>query len=202
MTDVVKRSVLVIPKTVSSPAFHSILGKVKSVLEGRIDNEGALFTSLSTIMQVIEESDVNTNKKVLAENVLKQLILDSDLDDNKEKILLSLIESDVVGNTIDLVISASRGDMTLNVAAKEAAKGCLRLGIPKLLNMFCVPKRPSLPAPKTTVTKLQISELIPDEDKLPDLPNEVFEPETKENSSNTEPEKTQLTPTLIETDNV
>ena len=47
-------------------------------------------------MQVIEESDVNTNKKVLAENILKQLILDSDLDDNKEKILLGLIESDVV----------------------------------------------------------------------------------------------------------
>ena len=151
-------------------------------------------------MQVIEESDVNTNKKVLAENILKQLILDSDLDDNKEKILLGLIESDVVGNTIDLVVSASRGEMTLNVAAKEAAKGCLRLGLPKLLNMFCVPKRQSLPAPKTTVTKLEISEPIQDEDedKLPDLPNEVFEPETKEKGSNTK----QLAPTIIETHNV
>ena len=199
MTDVVKRSVLVLPKNVSSPAFHSVLGKVKSIIEDKIDNEGALFTSLSTIMQVIEDSDVNTNKKVLAENILKQLILDSDLDDNKEKILLGLIESDVVGNTIDLVISASRGEMTLNVAAKEAAKGCLRLGIPKLLNMFCVPKRSS---PKTTVTKLDITEAVPDDDKLPDLPNEVFEPEPKEKSSSTEPEKKQLTPTLIETHNV
>ena len=89
--------------------------------------------------------------------------------------------------------------MTLNVAAKEAAK-MLTSWTSKLLNMFCVPKRPSLPAPKTTVTKLEISEPIPDEDddKLPELPNEVFEPETKEKGSNTE----QLTPTIIETHNV
>lgn len=153
MTSVVKRSVLVLPTNVNSGAFHSILGKVKSILGENVDNEGALFRSLSTIMQVIGESDVNSDKKQLAENVLKQLVLDADMSDEKEKILLNLIETDVIGNTIDLVVSASKGEMTLNAAAKQAAKGCFRVAITTLLNKLCVPTR----RPATTTTKLAIS---------------------------------------------
>jgi len=177
MTSVVKRSVLVLPTNVNSGAFHSILGKVKSVLGENVDNEGALFRSLSTIMQVIEESDVNSDKKQLAENVLKQLVLDADMNDEKEKVLLNLIETDVIGNTIDLVVSASKGEITLNAAAKQAAQGCFRVAVNALLNRFCVPTR----RPATTTTKLTISPpatptarpATPAQDEEEDLP--VFE---------------------------
>ena len=63
-----------------------------------------------------------------------------------------------------MVVSASRGEMDLN----DAAKGCLRVTLPRLLpNLLnlCIPK----PRPAETVTKLEISEPV-SESPLPESP--------------------------------
>lgn len=164
MSQVVKRSVIVLPDSVDAPAFHGVLGRVKGLLESKLDTEGELFSTLRIIMQEIKKAGVHGNKKELAENVLRQLILDADLDDAKENLLLNLVETGVVGNTIEMVVSASRGEMDLN----DAAKGCLRVTLPRLLpNLLnlCIPK----PSPAETVTKLEISEPV-SESPLPESP--------------------------------
>ena len=169
MSQVVKRSVIVLPGSVDAPAFHGVLGRVKGLLESKLDTEGELFSTLRIIMQEIKKAGVHGNKKELAENVLRQLILDADLDDAKENLLLNLVETGVVGNTIEMVVSASRGEMDLN----DAAKGCLRVTLPRLLpNLLnlCIPKPRERPGtPELAPVKLEISEPLT-ESPLPDSP--------------------------------
>lgn len=127
------RQVVIVPDDVDTPTFHTILETVRSRLESKLDNEGALFKTLSMTMIEIQKTGIKTNKKVLAENVLTQLLMDSDIPSEKKDSLLKLIDDDVLGNTIDLVVSAARGDLEL----KKVARKWFRITGISLLNTCC-----------------------------------------------------------------
>ena len=52
----------------------------------------------------------------------QQIVKDAPISDDKEKFLLDMIENGVLGNTIDLIIDASKGNLNINKVGK-CAKG-------------------------------------------------------------------------------
>lgn len=116
----------------------TIIGKKLDTLEDSaltilkeklIDTEidaSSIIVVLQRAMEVVELSEAKGEaQKELALKLVKRIIIDAPITDDKEKFLLDLVDGDVLGNTIDFVVSASRGDLNLNAAAEVAKVCCL-----------------------------------------------------------------------------
>ena len=75
-------------------------------------------------MELVEASQVKgEEQKRLVTEVVRKIVVDAPISDDKEKLLLDMIDQGVVGNVIELVVSATKGEINVN-AAKKAAAGC------------------------------------------------------------------------------
>jgi hypothetical protein len=83
-------------------------------------------------MEIVEKTEVKgTEQKELVIKLLTKLVTDAPVSDEQEKLCLDVLSSGIVGDTIDLIILASRGQLDLNVVT-QTAKGCL----PKCISFF------------------------------------------------------------------
>ena len=53
--------------------------------------------------------------------------LDAPITDEKEKLLLDLCDEGILGNTIDMIVAASKGELDINTAAKVATGCCISI---------------------------------------------------------------------------
>jgi nucleotide-binding universal stress UspA family protein len=96
-----------------------------------------LMQVVKYVMEVVEGKPVKgKEQKELALSILGKIVEESDLEDSSKAICNIMIEEGIVGNTIDLVVDASRGKLNINQAA-DVAVGC----IGALVQMFCKPKK-------------------------------------------------------------
>ena len=87
-------------------------------------NASSVVLVLQYAMEIVELSEAKgAAQKELALTLVRRVIVDAPITDDKEKFLLELVDSDVLGNTVDFVVSASRGTLDIN-AATEVAKVC------------------------------------------------------------------------------
>lgn len=85
-----------------------------------------LITILQYVIEVVELSEARgPQKKVLALSLLTNVVDDAGLDDDEKKLCMDMIENGTLGDTIDLVVSASRGKLDLNSVAKTGALCCI-----------------------------------------------------------------------------
>ena len=91
-------------------------------------------------MEVVEASEAKGKRqKTLVIQLVKQIVKDAPISDDKEKFLLDMIENGVLGNTIDLVIDASKGNLNINKVgkcAKSVSVSCFSACLKNKLNMF------------------------------------------------------------------
>ena len=72
-------------------------------------------------MEVVEASEAKGKRqKSLVVQLVKQIVKDAPISDEKEKFLLDMIDNGVLGNTIDLIIDASKGKLDINKVGKCA----------------------------------------------------------------------------------
>ena len=64
------------------------------------------------------------SKKKLVEKLVRKVVKAAPIADEKEKLLLDMIDQGIVGNVIELVVSASKGEVDINAAVKVAAGCC------------------------------------------------------------------------------
>ena len=75
-------------------------------------------------MEIVEASHLKgEDQKKLVNEIIRKIVTDAPINDEKEKLLLDMIDSGVVSHMIDLVVSATKGELNVN-AAKKAASGC------------------------------------------------------------------------------
>ena len=78
-------------------------------------------------MEVVELSELKgEEQKNMAIRLVRQVIVDAPISDDKEKLLLDMIDQGVLGNTVDLVVDASKGNLNINKVVKVAS-GCCKL---------------------------------------------------------------------------
>ena len=111
-------------------AFDTSLKKLNEKLESRnIEiTPGSITIVIKICMEIAEATRLKgKEQKVLVERLVKKVVKDAPITDEKEKLLLDMIEEGVVGDVIDLVVSATKGELDINAVEKAAVGCCLAL---------------------------------------------------------------------------
>jgi len=111
-------------------AFDTSLKKLNEKLESRnIEiTPGSITIVIKICMEIAEATRLKgKEQKVLVGRLVKKVVKDAPIYDEKEKLLLDMIEEGVVGDVIDLVVSATKGELDINAVEKAAVGCCLAL---------------------------------------------------------------------------
>jgi hypothetical protein len=92
---------------------------------GRLEiNTGTIIAILRMAMEIVEATQLKGKaQKELCIKLVKDIVIAAPLSGEKEKLILDMIDSGVLDNTIDLVVDASQGKLDIN-AAIGVATGC------------------------------------------------------------------------------
>lgn len=104
--------------------FERCLGLLKDKTKNTDINATTIIKVIKIAMEIVEATQLKGSaQKELVNKLTRQIIVDAPITDHKEKLLLEMIDEGIVSNMIDLVISATRGELNLN-AAQDVAKNC------------------------------------------------------------------------------
>ena len=110
--------------------YSHCLSKLKQELKkrGMVINAKTITIVIKIAMEIVEASQVKGNEqKKLVEKIVRQVVVIAPISDEKEKLLLDMIDEGVVGEVIELVVSATKGELNVNAAEKAAAGCCISL---------------------------------------------------------------------------
>ena len=109
----------------TSIKFNVITKELNEKIEHIKVSPKNIISILEYIIEIVELSEVKgQKKKVLALTLLTNIINDSELDNDEKELCMKLINNGTVSDTIDLVISASRGNLDINNVIDTGTKCC------------------------------------------------------------------------------
>ena len=109
-------------------AYDSALLKLQSTLKERnIEVSSKTITQIVKIaMEIVEATKLKgKEQKVLVERIVRKIANDSPLEESKKSIVISMLDEGIVGDVIDLVVSATKGELDINSVEKVATGCCL-----------------------------------------------------------------------------
>ena len=109
-------------------AYDAALLKLQSTLKERnIEVSSKTITQIVKIaMEVVEATKLKgKEQKVLVERIVRKIVNDSPLDESKKSIVISILDEGIVCDVIDLVVSATKGELDINSVEKVATGCCL-----------------------------------------------------------------------------
>ena len=109
----------VVPEETAISAPTGLFQRCKEKLQKRLGNVGITPSNIMVIvryaMEVVEITKLKgTDQKVMTIKLVRNLVVDSNLDETKKNICISMLDEGVVDNTIDLVIDATKGKLSIN----------------------------------------------------------------------------------------
>lgn len=88
-------------------------------------NAQSLILIVKYAMEVVEMSELKgTEQREFALRLIKRVIIDAPLNDDDEEFCLDMVKSGAVGQTIDLVVDATNGQLNVNSAVRVAENCC------------------------------------------------------------------------------
>lgn len=124
---VLERSVEVAPSTPSQPTttLQDVVNTVVTRLGGREVSPQTLMVVVKYAMEVVELTKLKgSEQRQMVVDVVKQVVVDAPISDEREKLCLDMIESGVLGQTVDLVVDASKGHLDINRVASLVENCC------------------------------------------------------------------------------
>ena len=109
-------------------AYDAALLKLQSTLKERnIEVSSKTITQIVKIaMEIVEATKLKgKEQKVLVERIVRKIVTDSPLEESKKSIVISMLDEGIVGDVIDLVVSATKGELDINSVEKVATGCCL-----------------------------------------------------------------------------
>ena len=104
--------------------FKTSLNALKEKVGTMEINAQTIITVLRFAMEVVEATQLKGNaQKALCIKLVKDIVIAAPLTGAQETLILNMIDSGVLDNTIDLVIDATHGKLDIN-AAMGVATGC------------------------------------------------------------------------------
>jgi len=105
--------------------FKDYMQMLKHKLQNVEVNVENLMVVLRFAMEVVEVTELKGNsQKELALRLVRTIVVEAPVSDEKEKLMLDIIDNDVLGNTVDLIVHASKGNLNINKAIKVATGCC------------------------------------------------------------------------------
>ena len=108
-------------------AYDAALLKLQSTLKERnIEVSSKTITQIVKIaMEIVEATKLKgKEQKALVERIVRKIVTDAPLDESKKSIVISMLDEGIVGDVIDLVVSATKGELDIN-SVEKVATGCL-----------------------------------------------------------------------------
>jgi hypothetical protein len=128
----VKEVELIVEEVKQEPDFVDALKSAQEKLKDKEINVENIMSIVQVTIEAVELTKVKGERqKDLAVKLIKQIIEDAPISDDKEKFLLDMLKEGVIGSTIDLVVTASKGELDIN-SVKEVAVGCCGFLIKKI----------------------------------------------------------------------
>tara|TARA_Y100000813_G_C24124462_1_gene334410 strand:- start:685 stop:1062 length:378 start_codon:yes stop_codon:yes gene_type:complete len=62
-------------------------------------------------------------QKTLVEKIVRKVVTHSDIEEDKKQIVIAMLDEGMVGDVIDLVVVATKGELNIN-SVKQVASGC------------------------------------------------------------------------------
>ena len=109
-------------------AYDAALLKLQATLKERnIEVSSKTITQIIKIaMEIVEATKLKgKEQKVLVERIVRKIVTDSPLEESKKSIVISMLDEGIVGDVIDLVVSATKGELDINSVEKVATGCCL-----------------------------------------------------------------------------
>ena len=109
-------------------AYDAALLKLQSTLkEKNIEVSSKTITQIVKIaMEIVEATKLKgKEQKALVERIVRKIVTDAPLDESKKGIVISMLDEGIVGDVIDLVVSATKGELDINSVEKVATGCCL-----------------------------------------------------------------------------
>lgn len=109
-------------------AYDATLLKLQSTLKERnIEVSSKSITEIVKIaMEIVEATKLKgADQKSLVEKIVRKIVKESPLEESKKSIVISMLDEGIVGDVIDLVVSATRGEVNINTVEKVATGCCL-----------------------------------------------------------------------------
>ena len=117
-----------VSKILVAAAYDTALMKLQSTLKERnIDVSSKTITEIVKIaMEIVESTKLKgAEQKALVEKIVRKIIVDSPLEESKKSIVISMLDEGIVGDVIELVVSATKGELDINTVEKVATGCCL-----------------------------------------------------------------------------
>jgi ribosomal protein L17 len=115
-------------KLLIAAAFDASLRKLNAELASRdiVITSKTITTVIQISMEIVEATSLKgEEQKKLVEKLVTKSVKDAPITEEKRKLLLSMIEEGIVGDVIDLVVSATKGELDVNAIEKVAVGCCL-----------------------------------------------------------------------------
>ena len=115
-------------KLLIAAAFDSSLRKLNAELASRdiVITSKTITTVIQISMEIVEATALKgEEQKKLVEKLVTKSVKDAPITEEKRKLLLSMIDEGIVGDVIDLVVSATKGELDINAVEKVAVGCCL-----------------------------------------------------------------------------
>ena len=127
--DVVTSSQIIIDGVEYETYDEHVFSGCMLILNKRLQHIEICFENMMAIVRLVMEVVETTKKKgeeqkKLAVKLVKKIIVDSPISDSKEKLLLDICDTGLLSATIDLVVAASKGELSINVVKKSCFKKC------------------------------------------------------------------------------
>tara|TARA_B100000902_G_scaffold74377_1_gene79339 strand:+ start:744 stop:1160 length:417 start_codon:yes stop_codon:yes gene_type:complete len=109
-------------------AFDASLRKLNTELASRdiVITSKTITTVIQISMEIVEATSLKgEEQKKLVEKLVTKSVKDAPITEEKRKLLLSMIDEGIVGDVIDLVVSATKGELDVNAIEKVAVGCCL-----------------------------------------------------------------------------
>lgn len=91
-----------------------------------------IVTVLQYAMEAVEVTTLTgAQKKKAVMDIIRKAVIDAPMEDHIENILIEMIDDGIVSHVIDIIVSASRGNVNLNGMANASQVVCTNL-IPHL----------------------------------------------------------------------
>ena len=119
--------------SVTDQYIDVVLRESKEKLESISIGSNTLHLVLKFVMESVENTPVKGIKqRQLAIEVIRSLVTDLVKLEEEKIMLLSLVDSGSIGNTIDLVVSATRGELNINTVTQTVV-GCCGTLLPYII---------------------------------------------------------------------
>ncbi len=116
----------------NSKVFFDCLKKLHSKFGNQQITMQSTIKLVRFSMEIVELTEVKgEEQKMLAIALTRKIVVDAPMEDNKKEAVLEMIDNGTVDETIELVVSATRGELTIN-----QVQSCAKKSLPSLSKCF------------------------------------------------------------------